>query len=116
MQRAVGLFDVAEDTTGADRGKLLIITNQPDTPAGHLNHGRRPVGLQHTTRCTATAQPKLPKPSIPTRWTWWVLNMSTSWAKPRSVLGTSPPATSRPVSSTTATASVSLWVPIPAIT
>ena len=29
---AVGLFDVAEDATGADRGELLIITNQPDTP------------------------------------------------------------------------------------
>jgi hypothetical protein len=33
----------------------------------------------------------------------------------RSVFGTSPPATSRPVSSTTATARVSLWVSIPAI-
>ena len=32
MQRAVGLFDVAEDAAGADRGELLIITNQPDTP------------------------------------------------------------------------------------
>jgi hypothetical protein len=31
MQRAVGLRDVAEDTAGADRSKLLIITNQPDT-------------------------------------------------------------------------------------
>jgi hypothetical protein len=31
MQRAVGVFDVAEDTAGADRGELLIITDQPDT-------------------------------------------------------------------------------------
>ena len=31
MQRTVGLFDVAEDAAGADRGELLIITNQPDT-------------------------------------------------------------------------------------
>ena len=28
---AVGVFDVAEDTAGADRGELLIITDQPDT-------------------------------------------------------------------------------------
>jgi hypothetical protein len=27
----VDLFDVAEDAAGADRGELLIITNQPDT-------------------------------------------------------------------------------------
>ena len=42
MQRAVGLFDVAEDTAGADRGELSIITNQPDTRPesdGEL-HGR----------------------------------------------------------------------------
>src|SRR5215217_5869186 len=26
-ERAVGLFDVAEDTAGTDRGELLIITN-----------------------------------------------------------------------------------------
>ena len=32
MQRAVRLFDVAEDAAGTDRGELLIITNQPDTP------------------------------------------------------------------------------------
>ena len=31
MQRAVGVFDVAEDAAGADRGELLIITDQPDT-------------------------------------------------------------------------------------
>jgi hypothetical protein len=64
---------------------------------------------QHKARCTATARPKLPEPSIPTRYTRWAVNMSTSWAKPRSVFGTSPPATSRPLSSTTATARVSLW-------
>ena len=42
MQRAVGLFDVAEDAAGADRGELLIITHQPDTRTsidGEL-HGR----------------------------------------------------------------------------
>ena len=42
MQRAVGLFDVAEDAAGADRGELLIITDQPDTRTaidGEL-HGR----------------------------------------------------------------------------
>ena len=31
VQGAVGLFDVAEDAAGADRGELLIITDQPDT-------------------------------------------------------------------------------------
>ena len=31
MQGAVALLDVTEDATGADRGELLIITNQPDT-------------------------------------------------------------------------------------
>ena len=30
-ERAVGVFDVAEDAAGADRGELLIITDQPDT-------------------------------------------------------------------------------------
>jgi hypothetical protein len=29
---AVGVGDVAEDAAGADRGELLIITDQPDTP------------------------------------------------------------------------------------
>ena len=29
---AVGLLDVAQHTAGADRGELLIITDQPDTP------------------------------------------------------------------------------------
>ena len=31
MQGAVGVFDVAEDAAGADRGELLIITDQADT-------------------------------------------------------------------------------------
>ncbi len=44
MQRAVGLFDVAEDTAGADRGELLIITDQPDT-------GTRPMA-----NCTAASR------------------------------------------------------------
>ena len=30
-ERAVGVLDVAEDAAGADRGELLIITDQPDT-------------------------------------------------------------------------------------
>jgi hypothetical protein len=30
MQRAVALLDVAEDTAGADRGELLIISDQSD--------------------------------------------------------------------------------------
>ena len=29
---AVGVGDVAEDTAGADRGELLIISDQPHTP------------------------------------------------------------------------------------
>ena len=33
MQRAVGLFDVAEDAAGADSGELLIITDQPENGA-----------------------------------------------------------------------------------
>jgi hypothetical protein len=42
VQRAVGVVDVAEYAAGADRGELLIITNQPDTGTsidGEL-HGR----------------------------------------------------------------------------
>jgi hypothetical protein len=31
LQGAVNVLDVAEDTAGADRGELLIITNHPDT-------------------------------------------------------------------------------------
>ena len=31
MEGAVGLFDVAQDAAGTDRGELLIITDQPDT-------------------------------------------------------------------------------------
>jgi hypothetical protein len=30
---AMGVLDVAEDTAGNDRGELLIITDEPDTPA-----------------------------------------------------------------------------------
>ncbi len=26
------VFDVAEDAAGADRGELLVVTDQPDTP------------------------------------------------------------------------------------
>ena len=31
MQGAVDVADVAEDAAGAERGELLIITDQPDT-------------------------------------------------------------------------------------
>ena len=31
VEGAVNMFDVAKDAAGADRGELLIITNQPDT-------------------------------------------------------------------------------------
>jgi hypothetical protein len=33
MQRTVDVLDVAEDAAGADRGELLIITDQSDTRA-----------------------------------------------------------------------------------
>ncbi len=38
---AVGVFDVAKDAAGADRGELLIITDQPDAPTttDHELHG-----------------------------------------------------------------------------
>ena len=38
---AVGVFDVAKHAAGADRGELLIITDQPDTPtpSDHELHG-----------------------------------------------------------------------------
>ena len=50
MQRAVGLFDVAEDAAGADRGELLIITDQPDTRTaidGELHGGVEGEGVGH---------------------------------------------------------------------
>jgi hypothetical protein len=31
IEGAVAVLDLAKDTAGADRGELLIITNQPDT-------------------------------------------------------------------------------------
>ena len=46
----MGLFDVAEDATGADRGELLIITNQPDTPTTsdhELDGGVEGEGVGH---------------------------------------------------------------------
>ena len=48
MQRTVGLFDVAEDTAGADCGELLIITDQPDTGTsidGELDGGVESEGV-----------------------------------------------------------------------
>ena len=50
LQRAVNVFDVAEHAAGADRSKLLIITNQPDTrPAAEseLNGGVEGEGVGH---------------------------------------------------------------------
>jgi hypothetical protein len=37
MQRAVGVFDVAEYAAGADRGELLIITDQTLAPRSMAN-------------------------------------------------------------------------------
>ena len=50
VQGAVGVLDVAEDAAGADRGELLIITDQPDTrPAvdGELDGGVEGQGVGH---------------------------------------------------------------------
>ena len=50
VQGAVGVGDVAEDAAGADRGELLIITDQPDTrPAAEseLNCGVEGEGVGH---------------------------------------------------------------------
>ena len=50
VQGAVGVFDVAEDAAGADRGELLIITDQPDTRAatdGELDCGVEGEGVGH---------------------------------------------------------------------
>ena len=50
LQGAVNVLDVAEDAAGADRGELLIITNQPDTrPAvdGELDGGVEGQGVGH---------------------------------------------------------------------
>jgi hypothetical protein len=50
MQRTVGLFDVAKDTAGPDRGELLIITNRSDTriPIDGEPHGRvEREGVRH---------------------------------------------------------------------
>ena len=47
---AVGVFDVAEDAAGADRGELLIITDQPDAPTtsdGELDGGVEGEGVGH---------------------------------------------------------------------
>ena len=47
---AVGVFDVAEDAAGADRGELLIITDQPDTRTatdGELDGGVEGDGVGH---------------------------------------------------------------------
>jgi hypothetical protein len=46
----MGLLDVAEDTAGADRGELLIITNQPDARAttdGELDSGVEGESVGH---------------------------------------------------------------------
>ncbi len=46
----MGVLDVAEDTAGADRGELLIITDQPDTRTafdGELDGGVEGEGVGH---------------------------------------------------------------------
>jgi hypothetical protein len=46
----VGLLDVAEDTAGADRGELLIISDQSDVRAaidGELHGGVEGQGVGH---------------------------------------------------------------------
>ena len=51
MQGAVGVFDVAEYAAGADRGELLIITDQPDTGTssdGELDGCVEGEGVGHT--------------------------------------------------------------------
>ena len=48
--RAVGGLDVAEHAAGADRGELLIITDQPDTAAAtddELDGGVQGEGVGH---------------------------------------------------------------------
>ena len=65
--RAVGIFDVAEDTASADSGQLLIITDQPNTAAAANNEldggveteRVRHPGLidQHQRRGANTANP-----------------------------------------------------------
>ena len=50
VEAAVAVFDVAEDAAGADRGELLIITNQPDTRTasdGELHGGVEGQGVGH---------------------------------------------------------------------
>ena len=50
VEGAVALLDVAQDAAGADRGELLIITNQPDTRAaidGKLDCGVEGQGVGH---------------------------------------------------------------------
>jgi len=50
VERTVGLFDVAEDAAGADRGELLIITDQPDirtTTNSELHGGVEGEGVGH---------------------------------------------------------------------
>ena len=49
-ERAVGVGDVAEHAAGADRGELLVITDQPDTAAAsddELHGGVKGKGVGH---------------------------------------------------------------------
>ena len=51
VQGAVGVFDVAEDAAGADRGELLIITDQPHARTatdGELDGGVEGEGVGHS--------------------------------------------------------------------
>ena len=48
LQGAVNVLDVTEDATSADRGELLIITNQPDARTavdGELDCGVEEQGI-----------------------------------------------------------------------
>jgi hypothetical protein len=47
LQGAMKVLDVTEDAAGTDRGKLLIITNQPNTPP------------RSTANCTAVSREKV---------------------------------------------------------
>ena len=40
-ERSVGVGDVAERAAGADRGELLVVTDQPDTAAASDDEVRR---------------------------------------------------------------------------
>jgi hypothetical protein len=69
VQRTAGLFNVAKHTAGADRGKLLIITDQADTRTGIdcEVHGRvEGVGVGHARFVDdQQSRPSRPRPPSP---------------------------------------------------